>query len=106
MSRFIITADWSNNAPHLTDAARADLWNSIPAYQRDARTKGIPQLGAGIIFPIPEEDVVCDPFAISAHWFRGYALDVGWNRTAAMFRAKDPDTGVSWFRSMCKVGTC
>lgn len=97
MSRFIVTADWENNAPHLNEQVRADLWASIPAYQRDARTKGIPQLGAGIIFPIPEDDIVCDPVKIPPHWFRGYSLDVGWNRTAAMFRAKDPDSGISYF---------
>jgi hypothetical protein len=97
MSRFIVTADWNNNAPHLTEEAKAELWASIPAYQLDARTKGIPQLGAGVIYPIPEDDILCDAFAIPDHWLRGYGLDVGWNRTAAIWRAKDPDTGTSYF---------
>jgi hypothetical protein len=96
MSRFVVTADWDTNCPHLTQQAREDLWDSIPAYQRDARTKGIPQLGAGIIFPIPEEDILVDAFPVPAHWLRGFGLDVGWNRTAAIWRAKDPDTGISY----------
>lgn len=97
MSRFIVTADWDSNAPHLSEAAKKDLWNSIPIYQRDARTKGIPQLGAGVIYPIPDEEIICDPFEIPRHWPRGYGLDVGWNRTAAIFKCKNPDTGIGYF---------
>jgi hypothetical protein len=96
VARFIVTATW-DDVPHLTKEAKDALWASIPAYQRDARIKGIPQLGAGIIFPIPEEDILVDAFTLPAHWLRGYGLDVGWNRTAALWRAKDPDTGISYF---------
>lgn len=92
----MVTADWDNNAPHLTAQARTDLWNSIPEYQRDARTKGIPQLGAGVIYPIADDDILCDAFPIPSHWLRGYSLDVGWKRTAGIWRAKDPDTGKSY----------
>lgn len=94
MSRFLITADWDNNAPHLTAQAKKDLWDSIPAYQKDARTKGIPQLGAGVIFPVPEDELLVDAFEIPRHWPRGYGLDVGWNRTAAIWGARNPDTDV------------
>jgi len=96
MSRFIVTADWDNNAPHLTEDAKAELKASIPAYQLDARTRGIPQLGAGVIYPIPDDDIECDPFSIPDHWPRGYGLDVGWNRTAVIWRALNPDTRVSY----------
>lgn len=92
MSRFVITATWDDNAPHLTHEAREDLYKNIPAYQRDARTRGIPQLGAGVIFPIPEEDILVDAFKIPPHWPRGYGLDVGWNRTAALWRCVDIDS--------------
>lgn len=94
MSRYLITADWDNNAPHLTVQAKKDLWDSIPNYQKDARTKGIPQLGAGVIFPVPEEDLLVNPFVLPKHWPRGYGLDVGWNRTAAIWGARDPDGDV------------
>lgn len=94
MSRFIVTADWFNNAPHLTAKAREELLSGIPAYQRDARTKGIPQLGAGVIYPILEDDILCDARAIPDHWPRGFGLDVGWRFTAAIWDAKDPDTGI------------
>lgn len=96
MSRFIVTADWENNAPHLTPQARQELLDGIPAFQRDARTKGIPQLGAGVIYPVLEEDILCDPFPIPDHYPRGYGLDVGWQRTAALWDAVDPETGIAY----------
>jgi hypothetical protein len=73
--------------PHLSAEQKAELWGSIPPYQRDARSKGIPQLGSGAIYPVPESEIVVDPFEIPLHWPRGYGLDVGWNRTAAIWGA-------------------
>lgn len=96
MARFIVQANWDDNAPHLSPEAKKDLNDSIPAYQRDARTKGIPQLGAGVIYPIAEDDIVVEDFPIPKHWLRGYGFDVGWNKTSALFRAKNPDTGISY----------
>jgi hypothetical protein len=87
------------DCPHLTDEVRDSLLASIPPYQRDARSKGVPSLGAGAIYPIPEEDVVVEDFAIPDHWTRGYALDVGWNRTAAIFGAMDRESGVLYLYS-------
>jgi hypothetical protein len=88
MSRYVVMATWSD-APHLTEQQRNELWDSIPPYQRDARSKGIPQLGSGAIYPVSEEDVVCAPFEIPDYWPRCYGLDVGWNRTAAVWGAID-----------------
>jgi hypothetical protein len=92
VSRFLVGATW-DDAPHLTDQAKAALWSSIPPYQRDARSKGIPQLGAGAIYQVPESDVKIPPFQIPKHWRFGYGKDVGWNRTAHAYFAQDPDTG-------------
>jgi hypothetical protein len=94
--RAIITATWDDNTPHLTAAVRQSYYDSIPAYQRDARTRGVPQLGAGVIYPVAEDDIVVDPFKIPDHWPRGYGFDVGWNRTAAIWDALDPDTGIAY----------
>lgn len=87
-SKYIVMATW-DDAPHLDEAAKKELWNSIPPYQRDARSKGIPQLGSGAIFPVAESDFLVDPFALPAHWPRGYGMDVGWNNTAAIWGAMD-----------------
>src|SRR5262249_30076669 len=87
-TRAVIMATW-DDAPHLTEPMKAAMLETYPAYQRDARSKGIPQLGAGAIYPVPESEFVIDPIEIPKHWPRAYAMDVGWNRTAALWFAID-----------------
>ena len=83
-----------DQVPHLAEAAKKELWDSLPAYQRDARTKGIPVLGSGAIYPYSEDDYVISDFEIPKHWPKAYGLDVGWNRTAALWGALNRDTDV------------
>ena len=92
-SLFVIMATW-DHAPHLSQAEKDELWKSIPPYQRDARSKGVPALGAGAIYQVPESEIVVPDFELPDHWPRGYAMDVGWNRTAAGFYALDRDADV------------
>jgi len=98
MSKLVVGATW-DDVPHLTAEQKAELWASIPPYQRDARSKGIPQLGSGAIFPVPESDIVCEPFDMPVYWVRGYGMDVGWNRTAVVWGAHDRDTDVVYLWS-------
>lgn len=95
MSKSLIAATW-DHVPHLDDEEQEILLAGIPAYQKDARTKGIPQLGSGAIYPIEETFLVVDPFDIPRHWPRGYGMDVGWRRTAAIWGAYDRDTA-TWY---------
>src|SRR4029434_2140296 len=55
-TKFCIQIDWTM-VPHLSEEAKREIEASIPAYQRDARTKGIPQLGSGAIWSVSETDV-------------------------------------------------
>jgi hypothetical protein len=88
MTKWCIGIGWED-VPHLTEEDRAELLDSIPPYQRDARTKGIPQLGSGVIYPVDPRAYEVDPFELPRHWPRAFALDVGWNRTAAIWGAWD-----------------
>lgn len=96
--RFAITATW-DDCPHLSPEAKRELLNSIPPYQREARTKGVPQLGSGAIYQIPESDLVVDDFPIPDYYPRAYGMDVGWNRTAAVWGAKNQETGIVYLYS-------
>lgn len=102
-STFVIMATW-DDAPHLSKGQKDKLWASIPPYQRDARSKGIPQLGSGVIYPVPESEIMVEDFEIPVHWPKMYALDVGWNATAAVWIATDRETGVSYIYSIYKKG--
>jgi phage terminase large subunit-like protein len=97
-SKYVIMATW-DDAPHLSDAVKKELWESIPPFQRDARSKGIPQLGSGAIYPVLESEIVVPDFAIPDYWPRAFALDVGWNRTAAIWGAWDLETGTLYLYS-------
>jgi phage terminase large subunit-like protein len=91
--KFVVMATW-DDVPHLSQKTKETLWNSIPPFQRDARSKGIPQLGAGAIYPVPESDILVDDFSIPDHWPRVYGMDVGWNRTAVLWGALDRDNDI------------
>lgn len=97
-SKFVVMATW-DDVPHLGELEKKELWNSIPPFQRDARSKGVPQLGAGAIYPVPESDFVVDDFPIPDHWPRVYGMDVGWNRTAAPFAAWDRENDILYLYS-------
>ena len=103
MSRFIVGATW-DDAPHLGEAAKQALWASYPPNMRDARTKGIPQLGAGAIYPVAESEIVVKNFAIPKHFRRAYGMDAGGGAkpTAACFGALDPDAGVLYIHDVYK----
>lgn len=89
----ITSCTWSD-VPHLSEKDQAELMAALPPHQRDARSKGIPQLGSGAVFPIQESDIVCEPFDIPKHFLRGYGLDVGWNFTACVWGAYDQDADI------------
>jgi hypothetical protein len=93
MSKWSIGITW-DDVPHLDETAKKQLWDSIPPHQRDARTKGLPQLGSGVIYPVSEDVWTVEPFQIPRHWPRAAALDVGWNRTAATWGAWDRDNDI------------
>lgn len=94
----VVTATW-DDAPHLDEDSKAEMLLAYPPHQRDARSKGIPSMGSGAIYPVNEADIVCDPFIIPKHWKHAYGLDVGWNYTAAVFCAYDPDADIVYITS-------
>lgn len=102
-SKFIVNATW-DDAPHLSETDKKDIWEATPPYLRDARAKGIPQLGAGVIYPMLEEDITVDDFEIPPWYPRAFALDVGWNCTAALWGAWDRESDIVYLYSCYKQG--
>lgn len=93
MSRYVVQAGW-DDVPHLSEEAKEEIGKGLLPHQRDARMKGIPSLGSGAIYPVPEEDVVCKPFKIPPYYAKAYALDVGWRCTAGIWGAWDRDNDI------------
>ncbi len=94
-SKYTVFAGW-DDVPHLDDNTKQELLRSTPPHLRDARSKGLPTVGSGLIYPVPLDDILCDPFQIPASWPRAYALDVGWKVTASLWGALDDSSGITY----------
>lgn len=91
MAKVAVMVSWEDS-PHLTEEQKQTILAGIPPWQRGARSRGIPQLGSGAIYQVEEADLVIQPYPLPSHFPRCFAMDVGWNRTAALWIAKNPDT--------------
>lgn len=82
MSRAIVRMT-IDDAEHYTPEQRASIIASYPPHEREARIKGIPSLGSGRVFPIPEERITCDILLIAKEWPQINGLDFGWDHPFA-----------------------
>lgn len=84
-----------DDAPHLTEEVKAQILGAFPAYQRDMRSKGVPAVGAGLIFTVPDDDIKITPFEIPPHWVIINGCDFGWDHPQAHIQlAWDRDADV------------
>lgn len=95
---YAIQVEW-DDVPHLDAQAKQEMWDSYRPHERDARSKGIPILGSGVIYPVSEEVYLCEPFQLPEWWPRAYGMDVGWNKTAAVWGAWDRDSDIVYLYS-------
>lgn len=89
--KFVANVSW-DDVPHLSTERKNILLGSYSEHERDARTKGLPGLGSGAIYPYNPKEYTATPFEIPNHWPRWYGMDVGWNVTACVWFTKNPDT--------------
>jgi hypothetical protein len=91
-----------SDVPWLDEKIINEILSSTPPHLRDAVKNGTPSLGSGAIYPIPLDDVVLSQESASklrpypSHWKYLYGMDVGWNKTAIVVVALDPDTDVMY----------
>jgi phage terminase large subunit-like protein len=90
-SRVFLMAGW-DDAAHLTHEEKERMKVSISPHELEARSKGVPSIGSGMVYPISESVITCDPFEIPDHWSFVYGMDFGWkDPTAVIFAAIDRD---------------
>ena len=92
--KHVTMASW-DDVPHLSENDKKIMLASIPPWQRDARTKGIPQMGSGAIYQVSYDEISVPRFEIPKHWKRYAGMDVG-GKTAAIWFAISPDNGVHY----------
>lgn len=92
-----VMASWDDvPLAQIPQDARDQMIASTLPHMIEARRRGIATIGEGKIYPLSEEDIVVDSFAIPAHWSRVFALDPGYTRTACVWGAIDPNTNICY----------
>lgn len=71
------------DAEHYTDEERKEIIESYLPHEREARARGIPQLGSGRVFPVAEEVLREDAFEMPTHWTEIGGMDFGWDHPFA-----------------------
>lgn len=99
----IIQAGW-DDAPWLSEEKKQQMLEDTEPHLREARRSGKPSMGSGNVYPIAIESILCTPFEIPVYYKRMFALDVGWNRTAALWAAIDPQTDTIYLYDEYYVG--
>lgn len=68
-----------DDAAHFSPEQRKRITAFYKPHEREARTRGIPQLGSGKVFAVPESSFLCDAFTIPRHWPRLIGIDLGFD---------------------------
>lgn len=93
--KYTVVCSWED-VPHLTEEWKESQiaeWKISDPMSIKARTTGLASLGTGRIYPIDEDFVVVEPFAIPEHFKRAFGMDFGTSEyTAAVWVAQDPLT--------------
>lgn len=102
-ARLIVNCDWAD-APHLTEDEKRIRLETTAPYMRDARSKGIPSLGSGVVYPVQESEVKVNDFEIPKHWLWAWGMDAGGGAkaTAAVFACLNRETDIAYITSVYK----
>ena len=99
-----VTTMTIDDVGHFTAEEKAKIVASYPAHEREARTKGIPTLGSGRIFPVPEDTLAIEHREFPKHWPRIGGMDFGWDHPfAAVELCWDRDADVIYVTKCHRV---
>ena len=93
-----------DDAEHYTSEQREEIIADYEEHEREARSQGIPMLGSGRVFPVPESDIKVEAFKIPDLWPRLGAMDFGWEHPfAAVDLAHDRDSDIVYVTKAYRV---
>lgn len=91
---YVKNVTW-NDAPHLSEDEKKRMEASYPAWEREARVKGVPMLGEGAVFPVSDSELMVQPFEIPRHFALIGGIDFGIDHpTGAVWLAHDRDRDI------------
>lgn len=104
--RAVIHMDISE-ATFYTEKQINDIIAQYPEHERRARTQGLPLLGEGLVYPVPDDVLSIPAFPIPDHFRKIAAVDFGGASPtghffAGAFIAYDPDTDIIYLYDTLK----
>lgn len=91
------------DAPHISKERADEMIAKYPAHEREARSKGVPMMGSGRIYPVPEEDITVQPFEIPSYYREIIGIDFGLDHPAGTVKVvHDPDQDILYVVSAHK----
>jgi hypothetical protein len=90
-----VTTMTLDDVDHYTAEEKVKIAASYSPHEREARTKGVPTLGSGRIFPVAEETLAIGQRDFPSHWPRIGGMDFGWDHPFAAVEViwdRDTDT--------------
>jgi phage terminase large subunit-like protein len=107
LGQAVVTATWEDAAhdddtdfhkkgdTHLSAAMKEQKLAAMQEWERDMRSKGIPLMGSGLVWPMREEDIKCDPREFPDYFVHICACDFGVDHPfAAVWMAWDRDLDI------------
>jgi len=89
--KYYIQATWDDNL-HLSEDTKKQLRATLKPYELEAREKGIPSVGSGLVYQVQESEFLIEPIDIKPHWACVFGMYVGFFApTAVVFLAHDKD---------------
>lgn len=99
----MIQAGW-DDAPWLSEEKKQQMAADTEPHLIEARRSGKPSMGSGNVYPVAIEHILVEPFKIPDYYKHLFAMDVGWNRTACLWAAIDPQTDTVYIYDEYYVG--
>lgn len=101
----LFQATW-NDAQHLSEDIKEEILAALPPHEREMRSKGIPIIGSGLVFPISEDQISIPSFSLPSHWSRIIGIDFGWDHpTALVWLAHDRDNDTVYVYDAYRVSS-
>ena len=86
----LTTATW-DDVEHLNEDTKKQLLAVYSPAEREMRSKGVPVFGSGLVYPVSEDDIICDDFDLPDHYAKLAGIDFGFDHpTAISWIALDP----------------
>ena len=96
----IMTID---DVDHFTDAERKQLISGYRPHEVEARTRGIPSMGSGAVYPVAQSGIEVEPFELPHYWPTIIGMDFGWQHpTVAAKLVYDRDNDTAYLTDIYK----